>query len=256
MNANEKRSDSVDRTAGTQRRSAKLVVLVACSAITLAACGGSNSPTVASLVRNAGPRSVGAKSVGNSSARRKGSTTARPSKRDPTALVDQWATCMRGHGDPTQADPVIDSHGVINIVVPPVTGGGPPVVTGGPEAAEGTCSQYLAAAQRALRAANPVSPPPNRSELISYVNCMRTTGVPGYPYPTGEKANFNGTGVDPNSPQFERANKVCGDKLNLPAWWVNGWGPPGDVSVRSALLGGVPHSTPVPAGSNGAGSGG
>lgn len=255
MNANEKRSDSADRRARTHRRSAALAVLVATAAIALAACGGSNSPTVASLATNAGPGGASGKSVGNSSATPNASTTATPSKRDPTALVDQWAACMRRHGDPNQADPVIDSHGVINIVVPPVTGGGPPVVTGGPETAKGTCSQYLAAAQRALRAANPVSPPPNRSELISYVNCMRANGVANYPYPTGEKANFNSTGVDPNSPQFERANKVCGDKLNLPAWWVNGWGPPGDVSVRTAFPGG--HSPPParPASGNRAGSG-
>jgi hypothetical protein len=255
MDANDKRPDCADRTARTHRRSAGFAALVVSAAIALAACSGSSSPTVASLATNAGPGGAGGKSVGNSSATPNGSTTAKPSKRNPAALADQWATCMRQHGDPNQADPVIDSHGVINIVIPPVTGGGPPVVTGGPETAKGTCSQYLAAAQRALREANPVSPPPNRSELISYVNCMRANGIANYPYPTGEKANFNGTGIDPNSPQFERANKVCGDKLNLPAWWVNGWGPPGDVSVRS-FIGSHSPGPAAPVGSNGAGSGG
>ena len=160
---------------------------------------------------------------------------------------------MRQHDDPNQADPVIDAHGVINILVPPVTGG-PPFVTGGPETPTGTCSRYLAAAQQVLRAANPVSPPPNRSELVNYVTCMRANGIPNYPYPTGEKANFNGTGIDPNSPKFQRANSVCGNKLNLPAWWVNGWGPPGDVSVSTAFPGGHPPAGLV--GSNGTGAGG
>ena len=97
--------------------------------------------------------------------------------------------------------------------------------------ATGTCSQYLAAAQRLLRAAMPVAPPPTQAELIKYVDCMRANGVPNYPYPTGEKANFNGTGVDPNSPFVVKADKVCGQQIGAPAWWTNGWGPPGDVSV-------------------------
>jgi hypothetical protein len=247
MQAMERPNNACRRTA---TRLAALTVLAAVAVMGLAACGGSGSPHVVSLGTTTG-KTVNSTTTSSSG----GSTTSSSKGANPTKLVDQWATCMRQHGDPTQADPVIDSHGVINIIVPPVTGGGPPVVTGGPETAKGTCSQYLAAAQRILRAA-PVSPPPNRSELFSYVNCMRANGVPNYPYPTGEKANFNGTGVDPNSPQFERANKVCGDKLNLPAWWVNGWGPPGDVSVRSALVAGIPHGPAVPAGSNGAGSGG
>jgi hypothetical protein len=231
----------------TASRLSALTVLAAVAAMGLAACGGSGAPHVVSLGTTTGT-TVNSTTTNSS----RGSTATAAKGADPTTLVDQWATCMRRHGDPTQADPVIDSHGVINIVVPLVKGGGAPVVTGGPETAKGICSQYLAAAQRALRAANPVSPPPNRSQLISYVNCMRTHGVPNYPYPTGEKDNFNGTGIDPNSPQFERANKVCGDKLNFPAWWVNGWGPPGDVSVRS-FIGGRPPGT---AGRNGAGSGG
>lgn len=201
---------------------------IAAAAGALVACSGPGRvPHVASLPTSAASTPSHVTS---------GSTPATHSNgADPATLVDQWAACERRHGDPTQADPVIDAHGVINIVIPRANGG-PPVVTGGPETASGTCSRYLAAAQRALRAANPIAPPPSRSELISYVTCMRANGVPDYPYPTGEKANFNGTGVDPNSPQFERANTLCGRKLHLPAWWVNGWGPPGDVSVESAGL--------------------
>jgi hypothetical protein len=28
-------------------------------------------------------------------------------KGNPTRLVDEWATCMRSHGDPNQVDPTI-----------------------------------------------------------------------------------------------------------------------------------------------------
>ena len=83
----------------------------------------------------------------------------------------------------------------------------------------------------------PGRPPPDQTELVKYVNCMRANGVPNYPYPTGNSTNFNGTGVDPTSPHVENVSKVCGQKLNLPGWWIAGNGPPGDVSVRSAGIG-------------------
>ena len=59
---------------------------------------------------------------------------------------------------------------------------------------------------------------------------MHSNGVPDYPYPVGEKGNFNGIDLGPH---VNGASKLCGNKLNFPAWWVNGWGPPGDVSVES-----------------------
>ncbi|MGH9017329.1 MAG: hypothetical protein ACRDY1_06240, partial [Acidimicrobiales bacterium] len=37
-------------------------------------------------------------------------------------------------------------------------------------------------------------------------------------------------------PQVVRVNDLCGKKLGLPTWWINGWGPPGDISVGMARL--------------------
>jgi hypothetical protein len=94
---------------------------------------------------------------------------------------------------------------------------------------------------------------------------MRTHGVPNYPDPgPNDDTNFNGTGVDPNSPSFENANKVCGKQVNAPAWWIAGTGPPGDVVVSSAGIGPngpVPGKRPVtvlpaPGGNGGSGSNG
>ena len=201
--------------------SGTFVVLVAAAAVALAACGGgSSTPHVASLGR----------STENPTTDGSGGSATPPPSGDATKLVDEWAACMRSHGDPNQADPTIDAHGVINIIGP-LAGPGVPRVVGGPETATGTCSQYLAAAQRLLRAAMPVAPPPTQAELVKWVDCMRANGVPNFPYPTGEKANFNGTGVDPDSPFVVKAGKVCGQQIGAPAWWTNGWGPPGDVSV-------------------------
>lgn len=212
-----------------------LAVLVAAAALALAACSGSAStPPVANLGTSGG-------TTGNptASASPGSSAAARPS--NATALVDEWAACERTHGDPTQADPVIDAYGVINITIPKTTPQSD-VSSAGIRSLTGPCSQYLAEAQRELEAANPVPPPPNETELLKYVECMRTNGVPNYPYPQGDKTTFQGTGVDPDSPEVIRVNNLCGKKLDLPAWWIAGTGPPGDISVATAGLpnGGTP----------------
>ena len=80
---------------------------------------------------------------------------------------------------------------------------------------------------------------------MQYADCMRTNGVPNYPDPTGDQTNLNG--INMNSPVFENANNVCGKQIHAPAWWINGWGPPGDISSSSGPIGLLPHGTPVPA---------
>lgn len=228
-----------NKSRGTVAGLAGLALLATAAAIGLAACGGSGSPQVVSLGRTT------ANDTGTTSTSRGGSTTTAPAKGgNPTELVDEWATCMRHHGDPNQADPTIDSHGVINIFMSHVSQKVSSQVKGGIGAQTGRCSQYLSAAQGLLRAANPVAPPPTRAELLRYVGCMRANGVPNYPDPTGDKANFNGTGIDLNSPTFLRADTVCSKRIHAPAWWINGWGPPGDVSVRSIVGNGPPGSPP------------
>jgi hypothetical protein len=231
----------------TDRRSGGLAALLVAAAIGLAACSASSSPpatqrtsspTVASL-----PTST---SEGTSSGHGGGSTTTTlPKASNATALVDEWATCMRSHGDPDQTDPMIDSHGGINITVP--SGNSSHAFGEALHNVTGTCSQYLAAAQRVLRAEIPYTPfNPDTALIVQYANCMRANGVPNYPYPVGDQTNFNGTGINLNSPVFLSANNVCGKQIDAPAWWINGWGSPGDVSSSSGPTGGVPHGNPVP----------
>lgn len=252
------------KDATARRYSGRLALLLAGAALALGACGGggSSTPQVASLATAGGSTSA---SPGAGATATTGATTTGDDHRggvtkgNATALVDQWATCMRSHGDPDQADPVIDAYGVININVPPSAQDMSAAVHAGTD----PCDRYLAAAQSALRAANPVAPPPDQAEQLKYVDCMRANGVPNYPDPTGNQTNFNGTGVDPNSPLVERVNKLCGDKLGFPAWWVNGTGPPGDVTVTSGgpTGGGPPPGTPttamrvIPSGNGGSGGG-
>jgi hypothetical protein len=144
--------------------------------------------------------------------------------------MDEWANCMRANGDPNQTDPTIDQYGVINITMQ----GASQAVSSEVHGSSGPCGQYEVAAEDALRAANPVAPPPTQAELVQYVDCMRTHGVPNYPDPgSSGDTKFNGTGVDPNSPFVVNANKICGTQINAPAWWIAGDGPPGDVTVRN-----------------------
>ena len=182
-----------------------------------------------------------------------------------TPLLNEWAACERSHGDPDQADPTVSASGVIDITIPK---GAQPA--GNLHKRTGTCSQYVAEAANELRAANPAAPPPDQAEYLTYVSCMRANGVPNYPYPNGDQTNFNGTGVDPNSPSVERVNQLCGKKLGLPTWWINGTNTPGDIEVHTAGMN--PNRTPpacvyaknnpcsglvtVPAGNSGSGTNG
>lgn len=218
------------------RRATTICILATAAALGLAACGGSSPSHVASL----GTSTRGTTSSATTDNGRSSTTEAKGNS--PTALVDEWAACMRSHGDPNQADPVIDSHGVINITMPAPWQGGRPA--GNPHAAAGTCSQYLTKAQAELRAEDPVQDPQGvpTSTAVPFANCMRANGVPDYPYPSGpndSETNFNGTGVNPNSPHVVKVNDYCGRKLGLPTWWINGWGPPGDISLSMSGLPGA-----------------
>jgi len=47
-----------------------------------------------------------------------------------------------------------------------------------------------------------------RSQLLELSRCMRSHGVPSFPDPSASGV-IQGSGLDPNSPQFERAMKSC-----------------------------------------------
>jgi hypothetical protein len=213
---------------------------LAAAAIGLAACGSSKAPSVASARATTPSRTASTGSTAADAGRR--STITPPN--GPTKQVDEWAACERSHGNPNQPDPAIDAHGVIHITTPMSAlrrGGLPPARDA--HAVTGSCSRYLAAAQRELRAAHPVRDPEGvgQAAYMKYVACMRTHGVPNYPSQEPNdprETNFIGSGVNPNSPRVLKVNDLCGKKLGLPIWWIKGWGPPGDITVGAAGLAG------------------
>ncbi|MGH3225009.1 MAG: hypothetical protein ACRDPY_41075, partial [Streptosporangiaceae bacterium] len=219
-----------------------LTVLVAAAALTLVACGGGGgAPQVADLGISSGP---GAGSdPGSSTAPASGGATSGSTPAslpgNVTPLLNEWAACERGNGNPRQADPTVDASGVIWVIVPQGA-----QLIGNLHELEGTCTQYLAQAQNELRAANPVQPPPTGAENLKWVNCVRANGVPDYPYPTGDTTNFQGSGVNPSDPNVIRAGTMCARKLGLSTWWVNGSHAPGSIEVRTA---GEPLNPTAPA---------
>ena len=142
------------------QRSGGLAALAAAAVIGLAACGGSKSPHVASL--------------SNGSDNSTGSTTTTLPKGNPTQLLDEWAACMRSHGDPNQVDPTIDANKVIHITF----GGSGPAGFG--KGSNDPCSAYLTAASTALRGGRPL-PKPDPVKLEKFSQCMRAHGIPDFP---------------------------------------------------------------------------
>jgi len=110
----------------------------------------------------------------------------------------KFASCMRSHGEPSFPDP--SSNGVFSL-----------------NGIDSNSPQYQSA-QRAcehfLPKAHPMSPTEQAKLLqkaLTFSKCMRSHGVPSFPDPTsnGGGVGFSLRGVDPNSPQFQRAQTAC-----------------------------------------------
>ncbi|MGO9873309.1 MAG: hypothetical protein ACLPVY_05865 [Acidimicrobiia bacterium] len=206
----------------------------------LAGCGSSSSPQVASL--------------GHSNTTDPSSTTTLP-KGNPTQLLDEWASCMRGNGTPNVADPTIDANGVIHIVMPAQAGGqgqslsvGAGGNAGGPGG--GPCGAYLNAATSALRGGTPLQKP-DPAKLLKFSECMRAGGIPDFPDPSGDGIHLSGgpgSDLNPNNPTFQSASKLCAKKAGVPML-AGGAAPRGAIQITSGgPIGG-------PGGNGGAGAG-
>jgi hypothetical protein len=201
------------------KRSVVLAVVLVAVAVGFAACGGPGAPSVANLGTNTG--------AGKSSST--GSTTTTLPKGNPNELVDKWAACMRRHGDPNQADPTIDSGGVIDVTFPDgyySAFSGPDGSLGGP------CADYLAAASTALRGGRPLKLP-SQAETLQFAACMRAHGIRDFPEPTDGGLTINvgeSPDLNPNNPTFQRASKLCAEKTGVPA--LGGSPEPGMIKTR------------------------
>ena len=172
-----------DKTRGNRGpRSVAALAVMAAVAVGATACGGSGSPS------SAGPAAAGLASIAN---------------------LDALAHCMRGHGAPGFPDPspsgtfnddngrldlgssqVQRAYGACRHLLP---GGGPDI------------SQLQQEIQRQQRQALPA--------LLRLSRCMRSHGEPGFPDPTPTGLDLKGAGLDPTSPRFQAAVRVCNRAL-------------------------------------------
>jgi hypothetical protein len=203
---------------------AGLAVLCAVVAFGLAACGASGSPHVAIL----------GKSTGGDSG---GTATTTLSDGGPTKLLNEWAACMRAHGDPNQADPTVDANGVIHITWDPTILGGYNGTYKGGQGNLGPgqyCRNYLNEAQSALGGGRSQQGP-SEAQLLEVAQCMRANGIPDFPDPVNDTLSFNigaGGDLNPNNPTFQAASKLCRQKtgVNLPG--AGGTPPPGTIELN------------------------
>lgn len=206
--------------------------LLVAGALGFAACGGGSGdpPHIAS--------------VGTNASQRKGTPTTTQPIGNPTLLLDEWAACIRSHGDPNQVDPTIDANKDIEITMRNVS----PTLSSAVHGSTGPCSNYLLSAEAALRGGQAAPQAPSIAQEIAYVDCMRTNGVPNYPDPSADgDTRFEGTGINTNSTAFENADELCSKKTGTP-YYAPGTEAPGVVIVRSINepggAGNLPASAP------------
>jgi hypothetical protein len=124
-------------------------------------------------------------------------SSASPSPASTQAKLIAWAQCMRTHGVPNFPDP--NSHGVFNGNV------------ANPQSAQ------VQSAQRACKSLQPnigqsgQGQAQRAAQALRFSKCMRAHGVPNYPDPNSS-GNFHisrSSGINPQSPTFQSAQRVC-----------------------------------------------
>jgi hypothetical protein len=140
------------------------------------------------------------------------STTASSSSSGGSKHHDMlaYARCMRQNGVPTFPDP---------------TGSGAISINSG-EGIDPNSPQFQAAQAKCkslVPAPSPAQQQQAEQNALKFSKCMRANGVPNFPDPTfnnsggGAKLQIgSGSGIDPNSPQFQAAQAKCGKELHMP----------------------------------------
>jgi hypothetical protein len=126
-----------------------------------------------------------------------------------------YAACMRSHGVPMK-DPQFNAGGGVNLSV-----GGPGSKHLSPQTAR-TAQRACAHFMRQAEPRGGVSPAQQaefRKAALANARCMRSHGVPDFPDPqfgaNGEASIkiTKGSGLDPSSPAFQRAQKACAKSM-------------------------------------------
>ena len=161
------------------RRAGLIITVLAGLAVFLAACGGGSGGS-GSTPSGQGPSSPGSSQTGSSQ-----------------SGAVAFAQCVRSHGVPDFPDPQ-NGHFLIS----------------GSDQSNPNFNSAVQACQHLLGpggASNGGGS--NNSQLLAFAHCMQTHGVPQFPDPTANGGIGLPQGVNPNSPQFQKAWHECQSKL-------------------------------------------
>ncbi len=202
------------------RSTASVFAGVAALALLVSGCGGSTDPGVARLATTAasststaaGSEAPGGGSGASSSGSSGGSgngqqgeaAIAGPSGPEAQKKMVAFAQCMRSHGVPDFPEP---SEGHLLIKGNSKNGLNP----GSPQ------FQAAMKACHSLAPAPEVSPQQSaaiQAQALKFSACMRSHGVPNFPDPKFEGGGVQlqikrGSGINPQSSQFQAAQKAC-----------------------------------------------
>jgi hypothetical protein len=208
-------------------RAALLAPLLIIVCLVAAACGGGTTPAT-------GVASVGKSTATTDPPSGGGGNSGSPSSSSKYADGLKYSECMRSHGVPNFPDP--GSNGAIQIQGGPNSSNGLNPNSAQFQAASKTCQHLLPNGGKIT----PAQQQQMLSQALKFSECMRSHGVPNFPDPTtsgggvGIKIGGPGSGIDPNSPQFQAAQKACGSLL--PGRPTSG-GPGGGSGVKTAIVG-------------------
>jgi len=164
-------------------------------AVLLAGCGGSSTPGVAHLSANDPASSSSGEGSG--------------SKPESSASTQQkmvaYADCMRSHGVPDFPEP---NEG--RLLFRGGSGSGVNPNSAQFQDAEKTCHKLMPEGGKP----SPQMQRQAQERALQFSACMRSHGAPNFPEPefTGTAVRLHvkvGGGLDPNSPEFQAAQKAC-----------------------------------------------
>jgi hypothetical protein len=236
---------AADNHATTPGPHVRLGGLIVMAAIGLTACGSSSTPHVASLPTSSNTASGGTPVNSSTSAAGTHGHRSRPAKGGATALLVQWASCMRAHGDPGQADPTIDANKVIHVTWTDAIPGGIYGTNKGGQGNAGPgqyCRTYIDEAETDLQGGQHQQQP-SQVQLVKFSQCMRANGVPDFPDPTSNGGlAFNRAGggdLNPSNPVFQNASTLCAKKIGVPGFATGGSPQPGSIEFNGDATGGA-----------------
>jgi hypothetical protein len=126
--------------------------------------------------------------------------------------VQRYASCMRTHGVPRFPDPKAASGGGMSLKIGPGSGVDPRSPQF--QAAEKSCRKLL---PNGGKAPSPAEQAKALAQMLRFSACMRAHGLPDFPDPTTSGGGLQlsigggkkGSGLNPSSPVFQKAQTAC-----------------------------------------------